>query len=221
MRAAVFYAPEPDDRLAHAGAAWLGRDAERNIPIPQPSPKLACITASPARYGFHATLKPPMNLATSLESLTTDIAAFAARTAPFPLPPLAVGQMGNALALLAPSASASLQNLCDACVETLDSHRLPPDSAELARRHQVTLSAAESAMLARWGYPYVFACGRFHLTLTSALPAKIIADRAEQAVLHFAPALAVRRQVRSLALFIEPAPGAAFVLARRFPLEGR
>jgi len=218
MRAAIFYVPEDDDPLARAGANWLGRDAVSDAPVTQPSQKLACVTKAPARYGFHATLKPPMHLATSLDALADDVAALATRTATFPLPRLVVGRMGDALALLEEVRSAALQDLCDRCVELLDRHRLPPSAVELARRRDVALSALEETMLARWGYPYVFGAWRFHITLTSALPSKVFAARARLAARHFAPALTIPREVRSLALFIEPEPGADFKLARRFPL---
>ncbi len=63
-RFAVYYAPRPDDPLAAAGASWLGRDAETNAPVSTPPfPGMAEVTAEARRYGFHATLKPPMRLA--------------------------------------------------------------------------------------------------------------------------------------------------------------
>jgi len=221
MRAAVFYVPEDADPLARAGASWLGRDVVTGAIVPQPSSKLACVTATPARYGFHATLKPPMRLATDLEALAADVAALASRLAPFPLTRLEVGRMGDALVLLAAEPSVRLQELADECVEALDRHRLPPDAAELARRRQVSLSPLEQTMLERWGYPYVFDTWRFHITLTSALPAKVFSSRERLAAAHFAAALQVPRKVASLALCTEASPGAPFCLFDRFPLVGR
>ena len=219
MRAAVFYVPEDDDPLLQAGSSWLGRNATTGAAMPQPSPKLACITAAPARYGFHATLKPPMHLATGLDALSRDVALLAASLKPFPLPSLSVGFIGGALALLTNATSADLQNLSDACVARLDNHRLPPDAAELARRREAALSPRQQAMLQLWGYPYVFEEWQFHMTLSSALPAKIASARATWARDHFTPSLAIEREVKSLALVIEPQPGAGFLLAERFPLS--
>lgn len=218
MRAAVYYAPEPNDPLAALGAAWLGRDAIGNLPVPQISPKLACVTGSPARYGFHATLKPPIRLVHGLESFCAATAALAARLQPFALPALRVETMGNALVLGLATPCPDLQSLCDACVAELDSHRVPPSESELARRRDARLSPAQDAHLQRWGYPYVFDQWRFHITLTDPLPVKILPDRQAMAQCHFAAALTHPRLFQSLAIFVEPSPGAAFALHRRFPL---
>ena len=219
MRAAIFYAPATDDPLWAAGSGWLGRDAATNIAQQQPSPKLACLTQIPARYGFHATLKPPMRLAGSLACLAADLAALAARMAPFDLPPLRVGMIGDMLALLLSTPSPALQELCDACVRDLDQHRRPADATEQARRRQTALSVREEALLARWGYPYVFDRWRFHMTLSSPLPARIQPDRISLARQYFAPSLALPRRVEALSLFIQPDDNASFHLARRFALE--
>ena len=219
MRAAVFYLPEDDDSLLYAGASWLGRNAVTGAPMPQPSPKLACITKAPARYGFHATLKPPMHLATDLNALSRDVALLAASLRRFPMPQLSVGFIGGALALLTDAPSPDLRNLADACVARLDFHRSAPDAAELARRREAALSPRQKVMLQLWGYPYVFEEWQFHMTLSSALPAKIASARATWARDHFTPSLAIEREVKSLALLIEPEPGAGFLLAGRFPLR--
>jgi len=218
MRAAVFWLPEDQDPLALAGANWLGRDAIRDIAVPQPSPKLACVTRSPARYGFHATLKPPMHLKHSLPALADDLSVLAKQLKPFPLPPLTIGTIGPALALLAVAPSPELQSLCDQCVARLDHHRAPPDEAELAGRRAAPLSEHQAAMLERWGYPYVFAEWQFHITLTSALPEKLLMPRKREAAAHFAASLAIERQVQSLALLVERETGGFFILAQRFPL---
>jgi len=220
MRAAIFYVPEDDDPLARAGARWLGRDATSGEMLAQPSRKLACVTKAPARYGFHATLKPPMHLATSLEALREDVAVLAAGLAAFELPQLVVGRIGGALALLTASPSPLLNDLCNECVAALDRHRLPPGADELARRREVSLSALEEAMLERWGYPYVFEAWRFHMTLSSALPERVLPSRANLARAHFAAALAFARKVQSLSIFVEPSPGAPFRLLSRFSLNG-
>ncbi len=220
MRAAIFYAPEARDPLSQAGAIWLGRDAITGADLPHASPKLAGITRSPARYGFHATLKPPMYLKGTLKALSADIAALAARIAPFDLPSLEIGLIGDALALLVANPSPALQSLCDACVRELDHHRLPPSEAELARRHQMPLSPLERSLLARWGYPYVFERWCFHMTISVALPPKAQAAWRTLAQEHFAPSLTTPRKVTSLALFTEQQDGEGFRLEQRFLLTG-
>jgi putative phosphonate metabolism protein len=222
-RVALYYAPAPDDPLAAAGATWLGRDAERNIALAQPPvPDIAALTAEPRRYGFHATLKPPMRLAPGSNwfAFAAGVRAVAASTPPFDLPPLHVADLHGFLALRETTHCAPLQALCDRCVADLDALRAPPDAAELERRRKARLSSQQDAMLQRWGYPYVFETWFFHMTLTRRL------DDAEKARVKplaegfFASAVAIPRQVRDICLFTQSAPDVDFVMAERIPLRG-
>ena len=92
-RFAIYYAPEPG-AFADAAAAWLGWDLAAGKPVAQPAPDLpyplSQITATPRKYGFHATLKPPFRLAdgTSAADLAQATAQLAARFAPLELPGL-------------------------------------------------------------------------------------------------------------------------------------
>src|SRR5579875_2507200 len=133
MRVGVYYAPEPDDPLWPAGCSWLGRDPESGAELAQPDlPDIHSVTADPRRYGFHATLKPPMRLATDWDAFLADARALADGLRPFTLPHLAVADLSGFLALRESTASSSLQAFCDACVAGLDHHRAPPSSEELA-----------------------------------------------------------------------------------------
>lgn len=220
-RFALYWAPELDDPLHAAGSAWLGRDAETGAALPQPEvPDIVAITADARRYGLHATLKPPFRLSCSYAELRAAVAAFAARTQPFDLPPLAVADLGGFLALRETAPCPALHALCDDAVAALDACRVPPDAAELAKRRAAGLTTRQEAMLARWGYPYVFEEWRFHVTLTRRLTtaeAAIVRPAAEKAV---AIAAAVPRTVRSVCLFSQSAPGLPFMIAQRLPLLG-
>jgi hypothetical protein len=220
-RVAAYYAPELDDPLWAAGCAWLGRDPETGAAPAQPSvPGLAAITADARLYGFHATLKAPMRLATDWDALLVDAERLAGRLAPFVLPSLRVANLSGFLALRETAPSPALQALADACTEALDVHRAPPLPEELARRRTGGLAPEEQAMLQRWGYPSAFATWRFHMTLSCRL------DDAERervgaaAAAWFEAALAASRQVTSLCLFTQVGPGAPFMLAERLPLRG-
>ncbi|MBV9655922.1 MAG: DUF1045 domain-containing protein [Acetobacteraceae bacterium] len=222
-RVAVYYAPRPDDLLAVAGAAWLGRDAETDARVAGPAfPCLAAITGEASRYGFHATLKPPMRLATGRDwpGLCRASERLARTLAPFELPPLAVRNIGGFLALRETAPCPALQALADAAVETLDGFRAPPDEQELAGRRSGGLSPQQEAMLRRWGYPYVFSEWFFHMTLTSRLGEQQIAVWRARAEAHFAAALARPRRVQDLCLFTQAGPDRPFVVAARFPLGG-
>ena len=220
MRAALYYAPLPDDPLWRAGCQWLGRDPAAGEPVQQPAIEgLAGLTAEPARYGFHATLKPPMRLSGSLGALQDRGAQFAARFDSFALPALAVSDVGGFLALTTPLPCPPLQALADACVRELDACRLPPDEAELARRRRAGLSEREATLLARWGYPYVLDRWQFHMTLSRRLEPADMRRLQPLAAAHFAAALDLPRRVEDVAVFVEAAPGAPFTMAARLPLR--
>lgn len=222
-RAAVYYVPDPDDPLAEAGARWLGREVESDAPVAQPAIRgIAEVTAEARRYGFHATLKPPMRLipGTRWDDVAAAADALAGRIAPFALPALAIADVHGFLALRETAACPELQALADCCVAELDAFRAPPDAAELDRRRRAGLDGAQEAMLRRWGYPYVFGTWFFHMTVTKRLDQPARAIWAEAAAANFAPALALPRRVGTIALFTEAGPGAPFRLALRLKLRG-
>ena len=78
-RYAVYYTPEPGP-LADFGAAWLGWDiatgaevAHPDLPgLPRP---VAELTATPRKYGFHGTVKPPFRLAEGHDAEGLELAA--------------------------------------------------------------------------------------------------------------------------------------------------
>ncbi|WP_428492257.1 DUF1045 domain-containing protein [Rhodopila sp.] len=222
-RVAIYYAALSDDPLTRLSSRWLGRDPLTNAAVPQPAlDGIEEITAEPRRYGFHATLKPPMRLTegTSWAGFAAAVREVAAHIAPFELPLLAVADLRGFLALRETAPCDALQALADVCVEQLDSFRAPPTQDELAHRRRARLTPEQDAMLARWGYPYVFRTWFFHMTLTRHLsePEKAVLLPAAQS--WFAPALAVPRRVADICLFTQLAPGAAFTLAERIALRG-
>ena len=68
-RYAIYYAPDPGTALDDFGASLLGYDARSATDLPFPGdvtlimPDWHDLTRDPRKYGFHATLKPPMALA--------------------------------------------------------------------------------------------------------------------------------------------------------------
>lgn len=228
MRYAIYFAPGPDDDLARFGAAWLGRDAEHGVDIDQPSivsvePEiLRRLTEEPRRYGFHATLKPPFGLATGRgeAELLAAVESFAASQCAFDLPPLQLAALSRFLALVPSQPSAPLHALADNCVRDLDAFREPPTTAELVRRKANGLTARQGDMLRRWGYPYVFAEYRFHMTLTGKLSPeeRAAVEPALQSLVT--PVLAQTCRVSQLAVFAEATPGAPFTVRARFALGG-
>src|ERR1700712_1750479 len=103
LRYALYFTPPKDDPLNGLASRWLGRDAftgELYRAFPHDgisAEEQDALTAEPRRYGFHATLKAPFELAASVtESDLLGVAReFASRTAPFDIPKLVLGQLGR------------------------------------------------------------------------------------------------------------------------------
>ncbi len=202
-----------------AGIRWPG--AERPHPdlsgLPQP---VEALTATPRKYGFHGTLKPPFHLAPGRDAamLADAVGSLAARLAPVTLPGLAFQPIGGFLALVPEGDTAPLAALASEVVRGLDRFRAPADAAEIARRRPERLSDRQRAHLAKWGYPYVMDEFRFHLTLTGNVGAEAARATAEVLRPVLAPLLPRPFEVNALCLFGEAADG-RFHLLHRYTLS--
>jgi putative phosphonate metabolism protein len=225
-RYAIYWAPPDDSALGRLGAAWLGRDAATDRPLARPAidgfsaNELEALTAEPRRYGLHATFKAPFRLAPgkSAAAFEQALAGFASRTRPVAAPPLRLKRIGRFLALVA-GRHVGIDGLAAACVESFDEFRAPPEAAELARRRAARLTPAQAANLERWGYPYVMAEFRFHVTLTGPIDLATAAGLEPRLAALFAAAMTPPLAIDALALFVEAAPGAPFRLLRRMALS--
>ncbi len=222
-RIALYYAPETGDPLHQRASAWLGRDAASNATLAQrdiAGADIAALTADARGYGFHATLKPPFRLLGDLSAALQTAQDFAARTAPFLLPALQITDLDGFLALREAAPCPALQSFADGAVAALDAHRAPSTEAEIARRKPENLSLRQREYLHAWGYPYVFAEWRFHMTLTQRLsPAeKTLILPAVTEALGDAPGAA--RMVKDICIFAQAAPGAPFTILERLKLRG-
>ncbi|MDM7942218.1 MAG: DUF1045 domain-containing protein [Hydrogenophaga sp.] len=226
-RVALYWAPRPGSALWQAGCRWLGRDAATGERPPQPvvpgiaGDRFASLTAEPRRYGWHATLKPPFRLreGTDLNDLDAALQALAGRFCASPMPALRVEPLGQFLALRPQQEAVAANALAAACVQTLHPLSQPLSADELQRRRRAPLTAHQDALLQRWGYPWVFDQFRFHCSLTGPLDALDNESRhavVQAAIDLFDPLPPVR--LESIAVFIEPGPGADFRLHRHWEL---
>jgi len=228
MRYALYFAPALTHPLWLAGNTWLGRDPQRNCLLALPDvpgltqQQIAASTTSPHRYGLHATIKAPFRLQAgrSEDDLLARLSDFCAAHMAFDLPPLQVAELDDFIALRSAVRSQEVHDLADACVRHFDDFRAPPDAAELARRRPEMLDAEARERLLRWGYPHVLEGFEFHVSLTGAITADVRDILLPWLADYFAPALAEPLAFDALALYVEPGPGAAFRLLRRFPLLG-
>lgn len=227
-RCAIYFAPAVDSPWWAAGSQWLGRCAHAGTALAQPAidgvdpTLLHGLTADPRRYGWHATLKAPFQLAPGcgLDALRAALRDLCAGFSRFTLPPLEVRRMDRFIALRPAHASAPLDALAAACVTRLQALAAPLPPAELARRRRAPLTPEQDALLVRWGYPWVLDHFRFHLSLTGDIADQPPATQAallQAAQARFEPLPAC--EFGHLSLFVEPSPGADFVLDAQMELR--
>jgi putative phosphonate metabolism protein len=227
MRYAIYFTPPEDDALTTQAARWLGRDAfrgqsltQRNVAGFEPV-EIAALTEEPRRYGFHATLKAPFELAdgSGEDDLLASFDAFAAANRAFEIPQLSLGQLGAFFALVPAAPDEELQAFADACVAHFEPFRAPLSEADIARRRPERLAESERNNLLRWGYPYVFGDFRFHMTLTGQVPAGRQAPMRSVLEAEFEPFTGRPLAISHLSLFVEPERGAPFTMKRIVPLR--
>lgn len=226
-RFAISFTPRRWSALARFGRAWLGRDAATGEAVERlalpgfAAAELAALTAEPARYGWHATLKPPFRLAAGATpgELVAYAMAFAAARLPFEIPALELVSLGGCLALVPSAVPPLLAGLAEDCVRVFDLFRATSGGAELVPHASIRLPPRQRTHPRHWGYPYVMDEFRFHITLTTRLAAE------EQARVKAALAPRIEHllgralAVDAVSIFVEPGPGEAFRELRRFAFE--
>lgn len=220
MRYAIYFTPHQDDPLTRATARWLGRDPFSGTPVapvaaaPFSAAEISFHTAAARRYGFHATLKAPFRLAEgeTEKGLIAALDDFSRRSEPLCVPRAVVRRLDGFYALVPEEPFAALDAFAAGVVTGFERFRAPLSSEEIDRRNPESLTPGQLKNLQKWGYPYVFEDFRFHMTLTGRVP-QSEAARMERAIdAFFGPLLAEPLEITSLALFVEPEPGAPFLV---------
>ncbi|RNF34553.1 DUF1045 domain-containing protein [Paracoccus methylarcula] len=224
-RYAIYYTAT--GALAEFGASWLGWDiaSGREQPYPRipdmPADRIAEITSSPHRYGFHATLKPPFALASdsSESSLRNNLAALAKGQPAVAIPGGLRLSVLDGFPALTCADHAPLTALASRLVSESDHHRAPLGEADRARRNPDRLTSRQRENLDRWGYPWVMDEFRFHMTLGNRLPAPD-AERVLAALRpRLIPLLPDPHVIESVTLAGEDMQG-RFHMIERFSLTG-
>src|SRR6202012_5578780 len=78
-----------------------------------------------------------------------------------------VRMLSGFAAIVPATAGPAIDELAAKCTTIFDAFRAPMSAQERARRVAAGLNQSQTANLDRWGYPYLFADFRFHMTLTS------------------------------------------------------
>lgn len=222
-RYAIYFTAEPGP-LADFGAAWLGWDLEAGTTVPHPNlPDLPMpisqITATPRKYGFHATMKPPFRLAEGFdfETLRDRTAQICAGLDNVTLEALSLQRIGRFLALTPVGDETKLNALAASVVEAFDPLRAPAPEAEIARRRAAGLTPSQEDNLMRWGYPYVLQDFHFHMTLSGKLAKSELPTIETQLSEAIQPHLPSPFEIRSLTLAGEAEDG-QFHAIERFAL---
>ncbi|GLQ93150.1 DUF1045 domain-containing protein [Dyella acidisoli] len=213
MRYAVYFCPAPDSALHAFGTEWL---ATTVVPTIAPE-RLQVLLADVRRYGWHATLTAPFELAShaSYDDLHRRIADIAVYTPAFELP-LQLDTLAGFLALRPCGDTQAVDALAAQCVRDLNTLRAPITQAAWERRAE-TLDDTEHTLFRQYGYPYVLDRYRFHLTLS----APATAEEEQALCAYLLPKLghAPCARIDALTVCREPIPGAAFEQLVSLPLK--
>jgi Protein of unknown function (DUF1045) len=211
-RHALYFVPRAGTALASFGERVLGNT----------SPDWQAATAEPRRYGFHATLKAPFHFAEGRDhaGLSAALRAFAANRPPVRIGRLCVRRIGHFVALVPLAQSDALSGLAADTVTDFEPFRAPLDAQDLARRRASGLTAPQQALLERWGYPYVLAEFRFHMTLTGPLAADEAGTWLARLTDLYAPQAGDEPELESIALLQQPDRTEPFRLVEQVALQG-
>lgn len=227
-RYAIYYAPAADDPLWAKAAEWLGSDALTGETFAGPvagvsRDELFGRSVSARRYGFHATIKPPMPLksGTTQAELEDALAAFAAGTEPVAIGKIKLALLDGFIALIPATQSEELTDFSGEVVEAFEPYRAPLSPAERARRIEGrSFSPRQLELIDRYGYPYVFEQFQLHMTLTDRLPETERETYIRAAAEHFGPLAEAEMVLDRLVLFHEPEAGGPFVRLDDYVLTG-
>lgn len=238
-RLALYYAPPFGAAWWRAGCAWLGRDADAAIDPGTADPAdaircdiarlaaaigrdVAALTVAPRRYGWHGTLVPPFRCAAGITPQDVLVAArdWAARIERFAVP-VEPARIGDFVALRPARArdDHALRDIAASALHALAPLRARASSHENARRVTPGMTQRQRELLREWDYPYVLDEFRFHMTLSDSIASPALR---EAIAAFWAPRAAALGDLpmEGAALFVEPTPGAPFMLWQRVAFSG-
>jgi putative phosphonate metabolism protein len=219
VRYAIYFSPAKDHPLTEAASRWLGRNAFSGAQHDDHD-DYAEMTEEPRRYGFHATLKAPFELAEkySEAELVAAVEQFAASQSAFDIPRVVVGALGPFFALVPDRTYQPLQDFAAEIVDHFDRFRAPLSETDIARRRPQNLTESQRQNLSLWGYPHVMDDFRFHMTLTGRIDESDAPAIQDVLSTRFSEFVDRPLTISGLALFIEETRGEPFTVHRWHPL---
>lgn len=175
-RYAVFFCPDDNSELSSYGQQVLGRRADGQVLETAytdcPDRQLAlALSATPANYGFHATLKAPFRLAEQAteQQLLDAVETLANSQNVIVMQTLKPQLLSGFIALTLTPQPQAIASLADQCVKQLELFRAPLSQEDIRKRKPDKLSEQQKEYLYQYGYPYVMSEFRFHMTLTDKI----------------------------------------------------
>ncbi len=223
-RYALYWVPRADTAFAAFAREWFGMDAETGQSWPARAryglePDLADrATASPRRYGCHATLKAPFRVAEGATeaAISAALADFCGRRGAV-AGRLKLRRLSHFLALTLVEGAAEADWLADQCVTHFDRFRAPLSEADRARRAH-DLPPLARRHLEQFGYADIFSRFLFHITLAGPLEPDEL-ERVETALTPATQPLASEPfSLGDICLCGDPGGGGLFKVLSRHPL---
>jgi hypothetical protein len=215
---AIYWTPAPGAAFAEFGARWFGGLDTFGL-----APEFAArATLAPSSYGLHATLKAPFRLkeGVSQRDLEGALEEFCGlRRAPAGAT-LKFGRYQRYLTLMLNGNEADVDWLAAECVTHFDRLRAPTAEEDRRRREIAEMTPRQAAFLEQFGYPYVLADFRFHISLAGPLEDREY-DEVEKALEpRLAPLTAEPLRIGELTLLGEPEDGGVFQPIGRYRFNG-
>lgn len=226
MRYAIYCTPAPGSPLLTAVEPWFGRSAFGYETSTDTGPfsvvEHATLTATRARYGFHATLKAPFHLAGGYDhhTLLQSFTAFASRSGPIDVGQLQISTFGRYLALTPAHQPQTLTDFAQTVVEAFEPARAPLSQDDFARRNTPDLTNHQRNLLSKWGYASTQDCFTFHMTLAGPTDLDLLQRAKAYLQDKLGPALEEPFVLDTLGLFQEAAPPGTFDIIQHAPLSG-
>lgn len=224
-RYAVFFCPDDASDLASYGRLVLGRTADGSPANPShhdfhDRTVAAALSATPAHYGFHATLKAPFRLSVdaSEEDLLSAVESLAQRQTSIDMHSLKPMMLSEFVALGFERQPSAVARLASQCVEQFESLRAPLTQEDLHKRKPDLLNDAQRAYLFQYGYPYVMSEFCFHMTLTGRLTLDEHADYVDWLKTLYTRIVPQEPKLDRLAVYWQPDRAAAFTRLAQFPI---
>jgi hypothetical protein len=225
-RYAIYWVPAPSSPLAAFARDWFGAEVETGEALAAPRADFGLdaalvqrATASPRRYGIHATIKAPFRLreGASAKELAAALGTFCSQRRRIRSAPLCLHRFSRYLALVVEAEHAEIAWLADSCVTYFDHFRAALNGDDRSRR-SAALPPSAAALFEQFGYHDIFHRFMFHITLAGPLEeAELEAVEAALAP-AIAPLTAAPFVLEDLCLCGDPGPGSLFRVLGRFPL---